>query len=70
MSALEKHKAQEAWRKDNGKYIPKPSNWLRDERWKDEITNPQAEPDYPAVLAQHTRAVTEEEAEVLMQEIA
>ena len=69
MLALSKHKAQDSWLKDNGKYIPKPSNWLSDERWADEISNTQAEPDYSAALAQYTRDMSEAEAEALMKEV-
>ncbi len=60
MAALEKHKAQASWRKENGRYIPKPSNWLSNGRWMDEIT---AEPEFSS------REVTEQEAEELMAEV-
>lgn len=46
MAALEKHTAQDSWHKENGKYIPKPSNWLSDERWADELSSPQASVDF------------------------
>jgi hypothetical protein len=35
VEAVEIQKKSEAWRKDGGKWIPKPENWLRDGRWKD-----------------------------------
>lgn len=68
--ALEKHKAQDSWHKENGKYVPKPSNWLSDARWKDELSNPQASPDYSAALNKCTHDCTEAEAEELMKEVA
>lgn len=59
MSALEIHKQQDSWIKENGKYVLNPTTWLNQERWTDEI----AEPEYG------TRAVSEAEAEQLMQEV-
>jgi hypothetical protein len=37
MAALARHKQTESWQKENGKYIPKLVNWLKGERWKDEL---------------------------------
>ena len=37
MTALEKQKASEDWKKENGKYIPFPATWLNGRRWEDEI---------------------------------
>lgn len=37
MACLEAQKRTEQWRKDGGSFIPHPSTWLNDERWKDEI---------------------------------
>jgi len=37
MMALEFHKKQEGWNKDNGKFIPHPATWLNQHRWDDEI---------------------------------
>lgn len=58
-AALEKQKATEQWRRDDGKYIPHASTWLNGRRWEDEIgltsTDPvRAEPD-----RNHQRAVEE-----------
>lgn len=33
--AIEIQKESDAWRKENGRYIPKAINWLSDERWED-----------------------------------
>ena len=38
MTALEAQKKLENWKKNDGQYIPAPAYWLRDERWKDDIT--------------------------------
>jgi|SRR3990170_4444333 len=40
MTALNNQKQTEQWQKDNGKFIPHPSTWLNQERWKDEIEQP------------------------------
>ena len=37
MSSLEQFRGSKDWLKDNGQYIPYPSTWLNQERWKDEI---------------------------------
>jgi hypothetical protein len=36
LEAIEIHKCGAEWKKDNGKYIPKPANWLDGECWLDE----------------------------------
>lgn len=36
MSALERFKASKGWQKDNGQFIPHPTTWINQERWKDE----------------------------------
>ena len=38
LSALKEYKKTEQWQKNNGQFIPHPSSWLNQERWKDEIT--------------------------------
>lgn len=38
LSALKEQKKTEQWQKNNGQFIPHPSTWLNQERWKDEIT--------------------------------
>jgi hypothetical protein len=38
LTALEKHKQSEDWKKENGKYIPHPATWLNGRRWEDEIS--------------------------------
>ena len=35
MAGLNRWIASRQWKNENGKYIPKPSNWLRDRLWKD-----------------------------------
>jgi hypothetical protein len=35
LSGLERWKRSTAWLKDNGQYIPPPSTFLNQERWKD-----------------------------------
>lgn len=37
MESLEEQKQSDAWRKDNGQYIPMPTTWLNQERWNDEV---------------------------------
>lgn len=36
MDALERFKASKGWLKDNGQFIPHPTTWINQERWKDE----------------------------------
>jgi hypothetical protein len=35
--ALVWQKTQDEWVKDNGAYIPHPTTWINQERWKDEL---------------------------------
>lgn len=37
MSALERFKNSKGWQKDNGQFIPHPTTFINQERWKDEI---------------------------------
>jgi hypothetical protein len=37
LTALDKHKKSEDWKKENGKFIPYPATWLNEGRWEDEI---------------------------------
>jgi len=37
IESVQKHCKQEAWMKDDGKFIPHPATWLRQERWEDQI---------------------------------
>ena len=37
MAALDKHKRQADWLKENGKYIPYPASWLNGRRWEDVV---------------------------------
>jgi uncharacterized protein YdaU (DUF1376 family) len=39
MSALEKQKGTEQWKKDGGQYIPHPATWLNQRRWEDKIVS-------------------------------
>ena len=36
LEMIEIQKRTEAWRKDNGQFIPHPARWLRGERWNDQ----------------------------------
>ena len=40
LAALEDQKASENWRKEAGRYIPKPVDWLTDGRWEEEVLPP------------------------------
>jgi hypothetical protein len=35
LSAIEKQKSSEQWRRDNGQFIPYPASWLNARRWED-----------------------------------
>lgn len=37
MAALEVHKKNPDWEKEDGKFIPHPATWLNQKRWEDEI---------------------------------
>lgn len=37
MAALERFKNSKGWLKDNGQFIPHPTTWINQERWKDEV---------------------------------
>jgi hypothetical protein len=37
MAALELHKQQQSWVKDDGQFVPHPATWLNGHRWMDEI---------------------------------
>lgn len=36
MTAIERQKEWQQWKKDGGQYIPRPSTWLNQKRWEDE----------------------------------
>lgn len=36
VAALQRQKAWATWRRDGGRYVPKPTTWLRGRRWEDE----------------------------------
>ena len=36
LTAIEKSKSTDDWKKDNGQYIPYPATWLNGKRWEDE----------------------------------
>ncbi len=44
MTALATQKASEDWTKENGKFIPHPTTWLNQQRWEDEIKQPDSLP--------------------------
>ncbi|MEW6711451.1 MAG: hypothetical protein AB1403_16625 [Candidatus Riflebacteria bacterium] len=35
LDAIERQKNEEAWKKENGRFIPEPASWIQDERWMD-----------------------------------
>jgi len=37
LTSLEKHKAQDQWQKDDGKFVPHARTWLSQRRWEDEV---------------------------------
>jgi len=39
MKALEVHKRQKGWIKDDGQFIPHPATWLNQGRWEDEVSS-------------------------------
>ena len=39
LKAIELQSESDAWQKNDGQYIPHPSTWLNQGRWKDEQTN-------------------------------
>ena len=41
MNSLEQFRASRDWQKDGGQFIPYPSTWLNQERWKDELLEPE-----------------------------
>jgi hypothetical protein len=46
LTAINSRKSSEAWRKNGGQFIPHPSTWLNEGRWKDEDgAGPSVEPD-------------------------
>ena len=49
LTAIEKSKNSDQWRRDGGQYIPHPSTWLNQRRWEDE---PPAVTSKPVVTAQ------------------
>lgn len=38
LSALEKQKQSDQWKKDNGQFVPFPATWLNGRRWEDDLT--------------------------------
>lgn len=40
LSGLERAKTSVEWTKENGRYIPKPHNWLKDGCWEDDYQQP------------------------------
>lgn len=40
LSAVEKQKQSEQWRRDGGRFIPYPATWLNGQRWEDETDTP------------------------------
>lgn len=37
LSALERQKAHDDWKKEDGKYVPYPSRYIKKRRWEDEV---------------------------------
>lgn len=42
IKALNVAKESDEWKRENGRFIPHPSNWLKDRRWEDEPVNVRA----------------------------
>ena len=40
LSALERQRASDQWRRDGGQFIPYPATWLNGRRWEDEEAAP------------------------------
>ena len=40
LTAIDRWKKSQAWKKDGGQYIPYPATWLNQGRWDDEFENP------------------------------
>ena len=38
LSAIEGQKQSALWQREEGRYIPDPSNWLKERRWEDELS--------------------------------
>jgi len=38
ITAIQKQKESEQWKKDSGQFIPYPASWLNQKRWEDEVT--------------------------------
>lgn len=38
LSAIERQKCADQWKRDGGRFIPNPSTWLNQGRWEDELT--------------------------------
>lgn len=40
LAAIARAKQSKQWMEENGRFIPYPANWLKQQRWKDEISPP------------------------------
>ena len=65
LKAIEVQKSSDAWKKDNGQFIPNPATWLNQGRWEDELRR---EPDssggsrIPEYKGEHAELSPEERA--------
>jgi len=47
---LERHKASQDWKKNNGQYIPNPETWINQRRWEDVISEQTADQKWKQAL--------------------
>ena len=52
LSAVEREKRSDQWKRDNGQYIPYPATWLNQRRWEDEPDG-EPDPDTPGYLTRY-----------------
>jgi hypothetical protein len=52
LSAVRRFKATESWQRENGRYIPQMSNWLRGHRWLDPLPSAEARQERPDEMVQ------------------
>ena len=49
VDAISVQRNSEQWRREGGRYIPFPANWLNQRRWEDQPPNPAQPPPLPGV---------------------
>ena len=66
ISAIDRAMGMEQWQKDNGQFIPNPTTWINQERWKDEIVVVVPISKNNRYTATRDKKYTEEELEALL----